>query len=98
MALTQLTPDLACHGTAHCEPQLARTVVWLRGEHDIATRAGLSYTLAGAIAAGQNDLVVDLSCVGFFDASTIGVLVAEVDPATPQPKVTSGAPLERKGA
>ncbi len=52
-----------------------RTVVWVRGEHDIATSDELSDTFAGVIASHDADLVVDLSEVQFMDASTIGVIV-----------------------
>jgi anti-anti-sigma factor len=52
-----------------------RTVVWLRGEHDVSTVAALSDTLAGAMAIDDCDLVVDLSEVEFMGAATIGVLV-----------------------
>ena len=52
-----------------------RTVVWLRGDHDLATTAELSATLARAIAIDDMDLVVDLTYVQFMDASTVGVLI-----------------------
>lgn len=52
-----------------------RTVLWLRGEHDIATVAALSDTLARVIAADDADVVVDLRRVSFIDAATIGALV-----------------------
>jgi anti-anti-sigma factor len=52
-----------------------RTVVRLRGEHDVSTVAALSETLAGAMALDDCDLVVDLSEVEFMGAATIGVLV-----------------------
>lgn len=52
-----------------------RTVVWLRGEHDTATVAALSETMARAIALDTPGLVVDLSDVEFMDASTVGVIV-----------------------
>jgi anti-sigma B factor antagonist len=51
------------------------TVVWVRGEHDIATVAALSETLAWAIALDDADVVVDLSRVTFMDASTVGAVV-----------------------
>lgn len=51
-----------------------RTVVWVRGEHDIATRADLS-VIAQAATLDDADIVVDLSGVSFMDASTIGALV-----------------------
>jgi len=52
------------------------TVVWVRGEHDIATRASLAGTLARAAQLEDAPLLVDLSSVTFMDASTIGALVA----------------------
>ena len=52
-----------------------RIVVWVRGEHDIATTTELLETLAQAIASDDADLVVDLSEVQFMDCSTIGVIL-----------------------
>ena len=52
-----------------------RTVVWLSGEYDIATVGDLAKVLAGAIALGDADLVVDLAEVEFIDAATIGLLI-----------------------
>ena len=52
----------------------AGEVVWLRGEHDRSTAAALSIVLARAIAAGDTDVVVDLSRVEFMDASTARVI------------------------
>jgi anti-anti-sigma factor len=49
--------------------------VCLRGEHDLATVAGLSAALAQAIVLGDADLVVDLSRVELMTAATVGVLV-----------------------
>lgn len=76
MALTEL-PSVPAnpHGSAVAGRGGDRTVVWLRGEHDIATTAELSETLARAIAIDNTDLVLDLSEVRFMDASTIGVIV-----------------------
>jgi anti-anti-sigma factor len=51
-----------------------RTVVWMRGEHDIATVDALSETMARAIALDDADLLVDLSDVEFMGAATVGVL------------------------
>jgi anti-anti-sigma factor len=53
----------------------ARTVVWLRGEHDVSTVAALSETMARAMAHDGADLVVDLSEVQFMGAATVGVIV-----------------------
>jgi anti-sigma B factor antagonist len=51
------------------------TVVWVRGEHDLATRASLAATVAQAADLEEVPVVVDLSAVTFMDASTIGALV-----------------------
>lgn len=56
-----------------------RTVVWLRGEHDVSTVAALSQTIARAIALDDGDLVVDLSAVKFMDAATVGVIIRARD-------------------
>lgn len=52
-----------------------RTVVRLRGEYDLATRAALRDTLDRAIAHGDGDLVVDLSQVQFMDAGAVGIIL-----------------------
>lgn len=52
-----------------------RALIWVWGEHDLATRSELSDTLARAIAGEHSDVVVDLSLVTFMDASTVGVIV-----------------------
>ena len=56
-----------------------RTVVWLRGEHDVSTVAALSQTMARAIALDDGDLVIDLSDVEFMDAATVGVIIRARD-------------------
>jgi anti-sigma B factor antagonist len=56
-----------------------RTVVWLRGEHDVSTVAALSQTMARAIALDDGDLVIDLSDVQFMDAATVGVIIRARD-------------------
>ena len=53
----------------------AYTVVWVGGEHDIATKVSLVAAIAGAAQRDGGDLLVDLSGVTFMDASTIGALV-----------------------
>jgi anti-anti-sigma factor len=52
-----------------------RTVVWLRGEHDVSTVAALSETMARAIALDDGDVVVDLSDVQFMGAATVRVII-----------------------
>ena len=55
------------------------TVVWLRGEHDIATRTALVVGIARAARRDDRPLLVDLSGVTFMDASTIGAIVGSLN-------------------
>ena len=65
------------------EPAAARTtvsedgtcVVWLVGEHDVASSLSLSSLLSGALDVAGSGLVVDLSGVQFMSAATIGVVL-----------------------
>ena len=57
----------------------ARTVVSVHGDHDTTTSAALSLTLLDAARLDGGDLVVDLSCVEFMDASIVSTLVAVRD-------------------
>lgn len=50
-------------------------VVWLRGEHDIATVRAVSATLSEAAALHDGAVVVDLSGVDFMGAATVNVLL-----------------------
>lgn len=52
-----------------------RTVVWLHGDQDISTVAGLSEMMAQAIALDDDDVIVDLSGVAFMGAATLGVIM-----------------------
>jgi anti-anti-sigma factor len=63
------------HVTAFAGHNSDRTVVWLRGEHDVSTVAALSETMARAIALDDADVVVDLSEVQFMGAATVGVII-----------------------
>jgi anti-sigma B factor antagonist len=51
------------------------TVVWVRGEQDIATKMSLTVTLARAAERDDVPLLVDLSAVTFMDASTVGAII-----------------------
>jgi anti-sigma B factor antagonist len=53
----------------------ARTVVSLRGEHDLSTTAEVTVALARAIALDDDDLEIDLSGVEFMGAETIGIII-----------------------
>ncbi len=52
----------------------AVTVVALRGEHDGATVPALADLLAAAMAAGDAEVVVDVSHLEFMDSATLRVL------------------------
>lgn len=60
---------------SHAGRDADRTVVSLRGEHDLATVAALSESLTRAMAFDDSDLVVDLSGVQFMGAATVGVII-----------------------
>lgn len=53
-----------------------RTIVWLEGEHDLATSAMLADILTRVIAADDADVVIDMSEVRFVALATIDVLAA----------------------
>lgn len=81
MALTMLPPSAAgarglkfavTSGVVHAEG--TRTVVALRGEADVATRAHLSDVLSRVIALGTEDLLIDLAEVTFIDTAAVQVL------------------------
>lgn len=65
----------------------ARTVVVLRGEHDLGTARTLARALAESIADSPGDVVVDLSEVEFMDAA----IVAELARARDQMRARSRA-------
>ena len=52
-----------------------RTVIWLRGEHDLTTVDVLAETMARAIALDNADLVIDLSQLDFISAATVSAIV-----------------------
>jgi anti-sigma B factor antagonist len=51
-------------------------VVAVRGEIDIFTAPEFKALIAGAIEAGRDTIVVDLSAVSFIDSSSLGVLIS----------------------
>jgi len=63
------------HVTAFAGRNPDRTVVWLRGEHDVSTVAALSEVMARAIALDDADVVLDLSDVQFMGAATVRVII-----------------------
>ena len=56
-------------------PGAKLSVVWLGGDHDIATKDVLAATIARAIALDEPAVVIDLSGVHFISAAAIGVIV-----------------------
>lgn len=62
-------------GSEPLPPDTDRTVVWLDGDHDIATLSLLADLLDAAMRADDRDIVVDLSGVTFLSAGTVGGLV-----------------------
>jgi anti-anti-sigma factor len=74
------------------------TVVWLAGEHDIATVAALREELVAATADGA-DVVVDLSGATFIDASIVRVLEearARMDGGSARLVLRDPSPLVRR--
>ena len=78
MASTVYAADVAVH-YKDSGPAVSRegdyTVIWLEGEHDIATLPDLTDTLAKAISVNDGDLVVDLSGTTFLSMATVGELI-----------------------
>lgn len=52
-----------------------RSVIRVRGEHDLSTLDDVAAAAASAIAGGAGDVIIDLRDASFIDASTIGVMV-----------------------
>lgn len=82
MVATALPPNVATRGWDSA-PLVSRdgerAVVWLDGEHDIATEAVLADTLAKVTSACDANLVVDLSGVTFMSTATIDQLIRARD-------------------
>ena len=76
MALNQ-QPGVSVSRRGHSFPRSdpERTVVWVRGEHDMATAQVLAEAMARAVTLDDTDVVVDLSGVDFMDASTVGAII-----------------------
>lgn len=52
------------------------TVVWLSGEHDLASKDAVAVALAKAVALDDDaDVVIDLTDASFIDASILGAMV-----------------------
>ena len=77
MAVTDIptTAGPRSRPTERVQTDAARSIVWLRGEHDLSTAAALTDTLTRAIELAHTDLVVDLSEVEFMGAATVTVVL-----------------------
>lgn len=64
-----------------------RTVIWLEGDHDIATVFALADALDKATSADDANLIVDLSGVTFIGAAAVGVLLRSLDNLRRQSRV-----------
>ena len=69
ITVAQRTPGL--FGGATTGP----TVVWLRGEHDVANAGRLTQVIAETIAMDEEDVIIDLSGVEFMSGSTIAIFM-----------------------
>lgn len=52
-----------------------RAVLWVGGDHDIATKVSVTVGIARAAQRGDMPVLIDLSAVTFMDASTVGAIV-----------------------
>jgi anti-sigma B factor antagonist len=55
-----------------------RHLIAVRGEIDLFTAPDLKATLLGAIDAGKNRIVVDLTDTAFLDSTALGVLIGAI--------------------
>jgi anti-anti-sigma factor len=60
---------------ARAGPGAETSVVWLGGDHDIATKDVLVAVLAEAVALDEPAVIIDMSGVHFISATTIGAIV-----------------------
>jgi anti-anti-sigma factor len=75
MVSTALSPDGDWDSAPLVSRDGERAVIWLDGDHDIATVAVLADTLAKVICADDANLIVDLSGVTFMSTATIDELI-----------------------
>lgn len=75
MACTSSSSVSVCRrGSAEGDPE--RTVLWLCGDHDIATNGSVEVSIAQAAKLDDIPLLIDLSAVTFMGASTLRAIVA----------------------
>lgn len=59
--------------------EAARIVLWVRGDHDMATEVSITVGIARAAQRDDMPVLVDLSGVTFMDASTVRAIVGSRD-------------------
>lgn len=68
-------PPAICAPTVNVGRDASRTIVWLGGEHDIASTAMVAAALRRAVRVERSDVVVDLSGIRFLGAATLGSIL-----------------------
>ena len=77
-------PTFTCLSAPAVSRDKGRAILWLAGEHDIATVPVVLDAVADATMVDDADLVVDLSGVTFMGAATIGALIGSRNRLLPQ--------------
>jgi len=67
-------PDAPPGPTVEVSREGPRTVVWVRGDHDVSTAGGLGTALDIARTMGTDDVVVDLAGTTFLDGAIVRVI------------------------
>ena len=70
---TSPSVSVSRRGSADGDPE--RTVLWVGGDQDIATKVSLVATIARAAQLDDVPLLIDLSAVTFMDASIVGAII-----------------------
>jgi anti-anti-sigma factor len=70
------SPTISVSRRGSARGEIDCTVVWVRGEHDLATKVLLADAVTRAARLDGAPVLVDLSAVTFMDASTVGAIVA----------------------
>jgi anti-sigma B factor antagonist len=68
-------PSSTAFGISQRQLDRRTSVIAVEGELDLARAPSLKWTLIDSLAAGHNQLVLDLSLATFMDSTALGVLV-----------------------
>jgi anti-sigma B factor antagonist len=69
------SPEGSTFGISQRELDSHTSIVSVEGELDLSTAPRLKWMLVDSLAAGQSQLVLDLSLTRFMDSTALGVLV-----------------------